>query len=276
MTLFQYRSKANADHTIKSGQVFLWRMTDGAWYGVNGSDVVRVRQEPFEASCKYDLFRMTDKYDSILDSISKDATMKRAVQKYGGLRILRQDPFQCMISFIVSSNSNIGRIRRSLLLLCRTFGKKRKAYGSEFWLFPSPGSLASASLGQLQSCGLGYRAPFVKAAASMVSGREIDLEELKSADYCTARDELLQVPGIGRKVADCILLFSLEKLDAFPLDRWMIRVLSEEYPKMALGPLTPGRYDAVRGRLVEYFGEYAGYAQQFLFKMRREEENAKW
>jgi len=276
MTRYRYRNQVSVDYTARSGQVFLWWMMDGAWYGVNGADVVRVRQEPFEASCKYDLFRTTDKYDDILDSISRDCIMRDAVQRYSGLRILRQDPFQCMISFIVSSNSNIGRIRKSLLRLCSLFGKRRKAYGSEFRLFPSPGSLASASIGQLRNCGLGYRAPFVKAAAGMVRDSEIDLEELKSTDYGTARNELLQVPGIGRKVADCIMLFSLEKLDAFPLDRWMLRVLSEEYPEMALGSLTPSRYDAIRGNLLEYFGRYAGYAQQFLFKMRRDAENSNW
>ena len=137
-------------------------------------------------------------------------------------------------------------------------------------MFPTPLSLARADTAELLHCGLGYRASFVKDVAKDIAEGRLDLAELKKKDYTYSRDVLLREKGIGMKVADCVLLFSLEKLDAFPLDRWIMRSLAEHYPEFRIkGSLTPNRYQTLREKAVGYFGRYAGYAQQFLFVMQR-------
>jgi N-glycosylase/DNA lyase len=149
----------------------------------------------------------------------------------------------------------------------------------KFHLFPEPKKLAKASNAELSSCGLGYRVPFVKKAAASVADGDIDLDFLRKADYQTARDALLGIFGIGNKVADCIMLFSLDKMESFPLDRWILRSLQNYYPgrfSFDGKTLTDRKYRALHSELVEHFGKYAGYSQQFLFKAIREENQKKW
>jgi N-glycosylase/DNA lyase len=139
--------------------------------------------------------------------------------------------------------------------------------------------LASATKTELLSCGLGYRAKFVKKAALAIMKNQIDFDFLKKTNYHAAKTSLLAVDGIGNKVADCILLFSLEKLDAFPLDRWTIRSIQNYYPEKFSfegKTLTDKKYQTLHEQLVEYFGPYAGYCQQFLFKLIRESNQKKW
>ena len=194
-------------------------------------------------------------------------------------RILRQDPFQCYISFIVSSNSNIPNIQTRLQKLSQKFGEKKILHGKEFFLFPKPEKLANASIANIAKCGLGYRTKYVKKAAIAVNEGMIDFSSLKKLDYLEARNELCQVFGIGKKVADCILLFSLDKLEAVPLDRWVLRILQKYYSKefqVTTKTITDKTYDNLHDKIVEHFGKYAGYAQQFLFKNERENFEKKW
>lgn len=271
----------NLDQTINSGQVFLWKKTDHIWYGVDGQNVFSASQSKISSLKKdeSDFFRKGDDLGKIFKDMSKDRTIRDAVKKFSGLRLLRQDPFQCYISFIVSSNSSIQNIRSSLYHICEKFGKKTTFQGMKFHLFPEPEKLARAGSAELASCGLGYRVPFVKKAAMSVAENMIDFDFLKKADYHAAKEKLLGVFGIGNKVADCILLFSLDKLESFPLDRWIIRSLQNYYPeKFSFGgkTLTDKKYQTLHDELVEYFGKYAGYSQQFLFKMIRDENQKKW
>lgn len=274
----------NVDHSINSGQVFLWEKFGTKWYGVNGADILLVDEsnpkkiQSYQKS-DYDLFRDDDDFDSIIKTISKDKIIKKAVKEFPGLRLLRQDPFQCYISFIVSANSNIQNIRLALQKLAKKFGDKVTFDKKEFYLFPEPKKIASATKAELISCGLGYRAPFVKDAATQVIDGKIDFNHLKKSDYHAAKESLLQVYGIGNKVADCILLFSLEKLEAFPLDRWIIRSLQEYYPQRFSfegKTITDKKYRLLHEQIVQYFGPYAGYCQQFLFKMIRESNQKNW
>ncbi|WP_100183193.1 DNA-3-methyladenine glycosylase family protein [Candidatus Nitrosotenuis aquarius] len=274
----------NLDHTINSGQVFLWEKFGTKWYGINGPDVLSVDESnPGIASSyqkqDYDLFREKDNFEKIIKSISQDKIIKKAAKEFAGLRLMRQDPFQCYISFIVSSNSSIQNIRRTLQNITIKFGKKIKFDNKEFHTFPEPKTLAHATKQELLSCGLGYRAPFVKEASSLVSNGQIDFDHLKKVDYHAAKESLLQVFGIGHKVADCILLFSLEKLESFPLDRWIIRSLQEYYPdrfSFEGKTLTQNKYQILHQQITQYFGPYAGYCQQFLFKLIRESNQKKW
>ncbi|MEM2160108.1 MAG: DNA repair protein [Candidatus Nitrosotenuis sp.] len=276
--------QVNVDHTINSGQVFLWEKFGTTWYGINGLDILSVDENDPQVirsyqGYEYDLFREGDNFAKVIKSISKDAVIKNAAKRFAGLRLMRQDPFQCYISFIVSSNSSIQNIRLTLQRLARKFGAKATFDKKEFFLFPEPQTLADASKSDLLSCGLGYRALFVKNAALLVKEKQIDFEHLKKANYNTAKEALLEVFGIGNKVADCILLFSLEKIDAFPLDRWIVRSLQQNYPgKFSFEgkTLTDKKYNTLHQQIVEHFGPYAGYCQQFLFKLIRESNQKKW
>jgi len=277
-------SRINIDSTINSGQVFLWDKIDGVWYGVNGSEILRVEQSPFEVTSSQkktsNFFRQDDDIKKILNEISKDSLVRSAVKHFPGLRLLRQDPFQCYISFICSSNSSIQNIKQMLKRLCQKFGKKADFDGREFFTFPDVDKIAKANLKDLLSCGLGFRAKYVKKAAITVNSGEIEFDFLKKTDYNSAKQELKKIYGIGNKVADCILLFSLEKLEAFPIDRWTQRILQKYYSKKFSGliekSLTEKNYGCIHEKITGHFGSYAGYSQQFLFKMERDLNKKNW
>ena len=272
----------NIENTINSGQVFLWSKHKEFWYGVNGQDILKINSSGVTTSYsnkKYDFIRNSDNIEEIIKSITRDKTTRNAVKKYLGLRLVRQDPFQCFISFIVSSNSNIQKIKSSLEKISVKFGRKILFDEKEFYMFPEPKKIANATIPEIQNCGVGYRAKFIINAAKMVATKQVDFEQLKRSKYQDAKDMILSVPGIGNKVADCILLFSLDKLEAFPLDRWMIRILEKYYPEkfeLETKSITEKQYNVLHEKIVKYFGPYAGYAQQFLFKMERENYQKKW
>lgn len=272
----------NVENSINSGQVFLWKKNRDYWYGINGQDVFRIDKNGIIKSyqnLKTDFFRKNDKLDDIIKSISKDKTVRKAVKKYLGLRILKQDPFQCLISFIISSNSNIQKIKTSLENISRKFGTKIEFENQKFFLFPKPEKLSKASINEIRNCGVGYRAKFIKEAANMIFSKEIDLESLKKSNYFETKKSICSIPGVGNKVADCIMLFSLNKLEAFPLDRWMIRILEKYYFNefhLETKTITEKQYEILHEKIVNHFGPYAGYAQQFLFKMERDNYQKKW
>jgi N-glycosylase/DNA lyase len=274
--------KVSFDYSINSGQVFLWKKIDTKWYGVDGKRILVLENaQKFKKNMKYetDFFRLDDNFEKISNELKNDNYVRNALKMFPGLRLIRQNPFQCYISFIVSSNSNIPNIKSRLQNLCKTFGRRKIVDGKEFFLFPEPSDLANASVLDIKKCGLGYRAKAVKTASLFVVDRKIDFDFLKKIDYHTAKEELTKVFGIGNKVADCILLFSLEKLEAFPLDRWMLRILQKYYSKefqISTKTLTEKTYDQLHENIVEHFGSYAGYAQQFLFKMERDIYKKKW
>jgi len=278
----QKNCTVNVENSINSGQVFLWKKNIQYWYGVNGQDILRVDNSGNIKSyqnIKIDFFRKKDDMGKIIRSISRDSITKEAIKKYLGLRILEQDPFQCLISFIVSSNSNIQKIKTSLEKITKKFGIKVKFEDQEFFLFPKPEKLAKASINEITSCGVGYRAKFIKEAANMSLLKKIDFEYLRKSNYQDAKENICLVPGVGNKVADCILLFSLNKLDAFPLDRWMIRILEKYYSdqfQITTKTITEKQYDILHEKIISHYGQYAGYAQQFLFKMERENYKKKW
>ena len=274
--------KINFDYSINSGQVFLWEKIDTKWYGIDGKRILVLEDsQKFKKNMKYetDFFRLDDNFEKISNDLKNDNYVRNALKMFPGLRLIRQNPFQCYISFIVSSNSNIPNIKSRLQNLCKTFGRRKMVDGKEFFLFPEPSDLANASVLDIKKCGLGYRAKAVKTASLSVLDKKIDFDFLKKIDYHTAKEELIKVFGIGNKVADCILLFSLEKLEAFPLDRWMLRILQKYYSKefqISTKTLTEKTYDQLHENIVEHFGSYAGYAQQFLFKMERDIYKKKW
>lgn len=280
----QELKKIDLDTTINSGQVFLWNKIDGGWYGINGFEILKIIQDPFKIISSEnktsDFFRQDDNMKKILLSIRKDKLVKDAVSRFPGLRLLRQDPFQCYISFICSSNASIRNIKQMLKKISGKFGKRINFDGHEFHTFPAAEKLANSNITELLSCGLGFRAKYVKKASQDVVSGRIDFNYLKKADYKTAKDILVDVYGIGDKIADCILLFSLEKIEAFPIDRWTLRILrkyySDVFGESISRSITKKKYEEIHEKIVRHFGPFAGYSQQFLFKMERELNNKKW
>jgi len=274
----------NIETTINSGQVFLWNKIENQWVGVNGQDIIILNQSPFSARSSSNsidnFFREDDNLKKILSNISRDKIVGRAVQQSPGLRLVRQDPFQCYISFICSSNSSIQNIRSMLENLCKKFGTRQEFNGYDLHTFPKAEILAKASMKDLAECRLGFRAKYVKEASQAVDSGKIDFTWLKKTDYRTAIETLKKILGIGNKVADCIALFSLDKMEAFPIDRWTQRILLKYYKKffddITEKPVTEKKYEILHKEIVEYFGPYAGYAQQFLFKMERDLNKKNW
>ncbi len=208
-------------------------------------------QEEYDSVWKK-YFDMETDYAEIIAGIDKNDTYLLTAAEYGkGIRILHQDLWEMIISFIISQQNNIKRIRKCINLLCEKYGEKRRAAnGVIYFDFPTPKSLAEVQVEALYACGLGYRSRYIYETANSVYRGDINLEELYRMDYDTARKELLKLYGVGVKVADCICLFALHKTDAFPRDTHINKVLATQYPK---------------GFPFEKYGKNSGILQQYLF-----------
>jgi len=256
-------------HTIESGQIFRWKLLNG-WYLVSvGSSILKIRQKgnTIFYTCNGSLnvnkfFSLDENYHSILKQIRKDKFMKKAIDSCCGLRLIRQEPWECTISFIASSYSNIPKIRKSISSLCMRFGEKISLGKYSDYSFPNPGNLNNIK--KLESCSLGYRADYIRRAAGKIASKKDFLKRIKNLSYEDAKKELIKLPGVGDKVADCILLFSLGHHEAFPVDVWIKRIMEQNYFG---GKAMPNKKIVAFAR--DYFGEYAGYAQQFLYHYAR-------
>ncbi len=276
----------NLDATLCCGQAFRWVKQGDWWYGVVGSHVLKVRKttrllefENVEPAFVEDYFGLNDDLPKILSSIAKDEHIVQAIEAFKGLRILRQEPWECLISYICATNKNVSAITQMIQSLSRRFGCLLTLDEQRFFAFPTPESLASAAVRALADCGLGYRARYVSETARRIYEGKFDLDRIKRLDCEGARRELLNLPGVGPKVADCVLLFSLRRLGAFPVDVQIRRALLRHYSKH-LGEEFVERISNVRslscsdyGKLSlfgrKYFGEYAGYAQEYLYHFER-------
>lgn len=274
------------DFSLCCGQVFRWKKIDGWWYGVAGDKIVKIRQCGTELEftgvdetfVRY-YFGLDDDLAQITQSVNKDPHIGAALERFKGLRLVRQDPWACLVGFICSTNKNIAAIEHMLNKISERFGEKRSFECKNFFLFPTAETLADISETQLMECSLGYRAKFVRETAEKVVNEKIDLNALKQASYLEARSKLLDFCGVGPKVADCVLLFSLEKTEAFPVDVWVKRVIlnyyAEKFPievvqKMRRhNSLTNGEYQKIGDFARSYFGRYAGYAQEYLYHFER-------
>jgi N-glycosylase/DNA lyase len=275
--------------SINSGQVFLWEKHSNSWYGIHGDRVIKFTQSdgyvefcsfPEDKSCDQKIFRLDDDIKKIFEEISHDPLVCRLTKAYPGLRLIRQDPHQCLFSFVCATNTNIPMIRRMLYNMARKFGRLTKVDGMGFFTFPSAADINRATVDELRGCGLGYRTKAIKAVADAITGGRLDFDSLKKASYYESRKELLQVYGIGNKIADCALLFSLEKLDAFPIDVWIARALASHYSWLHKSKfsdkIAPHQYEQLSEIARKYFGKYAGYAQQYLYYYMRQTAGKKW
>jgi N-glycosylase/DNA lyase len=295
--------------TINSGQVFLWENYNNSWYGIDGNHILKIdinRKErnklnenkkflselesidieynsfPEYKNWNYHFFRLYDNQELINKTLSKDPIILNIYKKYKGLRLIRQDPFQCIISFVCASNTNIKRIRYMLKNLTKKFGKRVIYNNIDFNLFPNVNELSEASIEELIGCGLGYRSKFVKSISNHIKNN-LDLNSLKDMKYREAKTELTKLFGIGNKIADCILLFSLDKTEAFPIDIWVYRALFQHYEWMFKDnslikgiKLQDNKYKLIHNRINDYFGKYSGYVQQYLYYHIRESNKRAW
>ena len=295
--------------TINSGQVFLWEKYNNSWYGIDGNYVLKLTIKnkesynfyenrkhhfglenseieynsfPENKNWIYHFFRLGDNQEKINKTLSKDKIIFNIHKKYKGLRLIRQDPFQCIISFVCASNTNIKRIKFMLKNISRKFGKKVTYNDIDFNLFPNVNELSKASIQDLIECGLGYRAKFVKSISNEIKCN-LDLKSLKDMKYINAKSELTKLFGIGNKIADCVLLFSLEKTEAFPIDIWVYRSLCQYYGWMfgdsnirKSKKISENEYKLVHDKIHNYFGEYSGYVQQYLYYHIRDSNKRKW
>ena len=185
-----------------------------------------------------------------------------------GIRILNQDLWECIISFIISANNNIPRIKKIIERLSKNYGEKIEWNGKDYYAFPSPENLAKASVQDLREMGLGFRDVRVFNTTNMILNKIVDLEKIKNMDNSNKmRDELLKLDGVGPKVADCILLFSLKRYDVFPIDVWVRRVMNELYIHNENEEKVNKKEIQILAK--EKFGEIEGLAQQYLFYWKR-------
>ena len=288
-------SRFNPEISINSGQVFLWEKYENSWYGTYGNYILKFtitgKEVEFYSTPKFDnwqhvIFRLDDDIKEIFANFSNDSILLNLLKKYGGLRLIRQDPYQCMISFACSSNTNISMIRMMLKNLSRKFGIKKEIDNKIFFTFPTMENLYKASINELCSCSVGYRAKAIKSIAEKVVTGALTVDELYRSNYDEARKILTSVYGIGNKIADCILLFSLEKTEAFPIDVWMGRAIFKYYHRIinkrnstiidANKKLSDNQYSILSEIMRNHFGKYGGYAQQYLFYHIRNLEMKKW
>jgi N-glycosylase/DNA lyase len=274
------------DVTLCCGQVFRWDKMGDWWYGVAGDKVFKVCQvgnkfEYANVDRKFveTYFGLDENLEKIADSVRKDRHVAKALKEYWGLRLIRQDPWECLISYICATYKSIAAIKHMLNNIAQKFGEKITFDGKDFYTFPTCQKLAKATEQELESCGLGYRAKYAQATSKRICEENFDLQRLKKKPYEEAKAALMDLPGVGAKVADCVLLFSLGKTEAFPVDVWVKRVVMNHYSEKlpsdlakklsTMDSLSSGDYKKLNEFGRAYFGQYAGYAQEYLYHYER-------
>ena len=270
-------------HIFDCGQCFRWNeMADGSYTGTFGRNVLNVKKENKEIRFKglvdgniedicNKYFDLDRDYEKIKKDLSKiDNNMKTSINDGEGIRLLNQDLWETIISFIISANNNIPRIKGIIDRISKTYGEKIVWEGKEYYTFPTPKQLSKATIEDLRKLGLGFRDVRVYETTKIINAKKVDLEKLhKEENTQHVREILLTLPGVGPKVADCILLFStLKRLEVFPIDVWVRRVINELYIKNE-------NEEKVNKKEIEQlakqkYGNLAGIAQQYLFYWKRE------
>jgi len=278
--------------TLSCGQLFRWVLSDGAgsdsgsksddgnenlWLGIAYNRVIEVRQRGsfLEFSgCDEEFireyFNLDLNLDSVLASVNRDLFVGAAIAERRGLRIVKQEPWECLLSYLCAQNAGIPFIGRMIENLSQMCGKKLDGPGGlKYYAFPTPEALASSGQDAISCCSTGYRADYIYETAVQISDDPGWAERILRMDYEDARNRLMEYKGVGPKVADCVLLFSFGKYEAFPVDVWIRRIMYRHYlPGDESGSLTKKEYDRIRLFGQEYFGRYAGYAQEYLFADR--------
>ena len=268
------------------GQCFRWNEElDKSYTGIFGKNVLNVKQEPDEEGYKItftgvcngniedickNYFDLNRDYEEIKNKLSKiDEFMAQSISYGEGIRILNQDLWEMIISFIISANNNIPRIKGIIERMSKKYGEEIEFRGKKYYTFPTIEALKNASKEELRTLGMGFRDKYIYETTKIIAEKQVDLESLKNKETKQAREELLKLNGVGPKVADCILLFStLKRLDVFPIDVWVRRVMNDLY--IHTEDETKVSKKQIENLAKEKFGELEGIAQQYLFYWRRE------
>ena len=265
------------------GQCFRWnKESDESYTGVFKQNVINVKKQGqdvyFKGICSGDIknvvtyyFDLERDYENIKKTLSKvDINMKTSIEYGKGIRILNQDLWETIISFIISANNNIPRLKGIIEKLSKTYGNEIIWNNNKYYTFPSVNQLKDVTIEQYRKLGLGFRDIRLYETTQMILNKEIDLEYLKEEkDTLKVREELLKLSGVGPKVADCILLFSeLKRFDVFPIDVWVRRVMNDLYIKEENEEKVSKK--KIENLAKEKFGNLSGIAQQYLFYWRRE------
>lgn len=261
--------------TLSCGQLFRWEPRDGWWRGIVRGRLIRVRQE--EGVLEFDgcdaaflrhYFQLDLDLDAVLASVNRDPVIGAAIRRHRGLRLVRQEPWECLISYICAQNANIPFIKRMIKNLALAFGDPiPDPTGAPVHAFPAPGVLGAAPAQELAGCTLGYRGRYVLDTARAVASDPGWEDEIRELGYEAARARLQEFRGVGPKVADCVLLFAFGMFEAFPVDVRIRRIMYGQYLQDACGknPLSCREYETISRFARDYFGAYAGYAQEYLY-----------
>ena len=280
--IIQDNGSFDPKHIFECGQCFRWNQKeDGSYIGIFGNNVMSVKKENgkiiFKGVCDGDIqnvckkyFDLERDYKQIKDKLSLvDNFLKESINYGSGIRILNQELFECIISFIISANNNIPRIKKIVERISKEYGNKICFEGNDYYTFPTAEQLSKATVQDLRKLGLGFRDVRVYNTTRMILENKVDLhmlETLNNSDQI--REELLKLDGVGDKVADCIMLFStLKRLDVFPIDVWVRRVMNELYIKAE--DETKINKKEIRKIAEDKYKDLAGLAQQYLFYWKR-------
>ncbi len=255
-------SDFNLDNTLFSGQFFYIQSEPDGWHRlITDTESIRVKQEgntieiDGNPELAKELLNISQDFAPIKAHLEKDSLTSEAHKKYPGIRIMKQSPWQCLIGFVCSSASNIPKIKKNILLLSKNFGQQN----GDHFLFPKVGKINN--LATIESCATGFRSNYIYQINSIIT--ESWLNSLYNLDYEEAKKELMILPGVGEKIADCVLLFAYGKQEAFPVDIWIKRVIEEQYLKSAANNKKIKEFGQTK------FAPYAGYSQQYLYQWRR-------
>jgi N-glycosylase/DNA lyase len=263
------------DCTLSCGQLFRWQKQGDVWQGVVQGSIITIRQRGRRLSYSgaadaflRTYFALDIDLDAILESVDRDPVIHDAVVKHRGLRIVKQDPWECLISYICAQNANIPRIQKMIETLSAQCGD---GIDPVTYAFPNPEALAMVSEPDLRRCGLGYRAPYIFETAKRVADDPGWGERISRLSFADARNALMAFRGVGPKVADCILLFSFGRYEAFPVDVWIRKVMYSHYLQNACRRDSLGcrEYEFIAEFARRHFGRYAGYAQEYLYAAHR-------
>lgn len=270
----------NLKYTLECGQCFRWKkIAENEYVGVVSDRVIKIRQdknklfvrsnnmENIESVVK-NYFDLDVEYKTIEDSISTiDDNVKKAVKNTTGIRILNQDYFETLISYIISANNNIPRISKSVNMISRMYGKKVVFEGEDYYLFPTVDELKDVPIEGFRKCGVGFRDTYIYNTIKEILEQNINFHNMSKLPTKQLKEELLKFKGVGSKVADCVLLFSFGRKEVFPIDVWVERVMQILYFRETSGSLK--KKDILK-YANEHFLSYAGIVQQHLFYNIRE------
>ena len=257
--------------TLVSGQTFRWVRKNHGFEGVVRQTLVEIRQEgdalwartspkALDQELIEEYFCLNYPLEEALAELAKDKQLAGALQRQSGIRLLRQEPWECLVSFILAINKSIPQIEKTIVALCDMFGRKVHAGEKTFSVFPTPQTIAAVPEEILRKTKMGFRARYLKAAAEKVVREQIDLVPYRQKSYSEAKELLLSFYGIGPKVADCICLFALGHQEAFPVDVWIARAMERYYLKKKRSSL-----QRVQEVARKKFGNLAGLAQQYMY-----------